>query len=297
MANINLYPSPRDAFKNIYKVDNVANGYKYWVDNLLNKAMGMFTYTGLPETLPADQIEYNLITKGFGTICEVDGDLWIPYQGNTYWSGNPYWVDNKAVIANPVLNTKNNYIDGENMAIIWGSKVDKLNKSSILMETIQRYARLLSDLESTYYSILIARRASRATQTANNKAAQAINNFFNKLEQGETKAIMNESMMVNTIKGLEINAVNDINFSESRDFLIDCFAQEIGLSTLEEKKERMVTGELTADNDRLNYNYTQFLNQRKENVRKINNVFGTNIEVKEAKEHEQSERQPTIYNE
>ena len=71
------------------------------------------------------------------------------------------------------------------------------------------------------------------------------------------------------------------NFQALRDYLISCYLREIGISALvsQEKKERLITDEVQADNPICQHNQDIFFTSIKEGVAKINQLYGRNIKV------------------
>ena len=59
----------------IYKVNDVTVGFRYWFWKLFNLLQEMFVYQGLPDTLPAREIEINLLLTGHCIIFDHDFDL------------------------------------------------------------------------------------------------------------------------------------------------------------------------------------------------------------------------------
>ena len=65
--------------KRMYKVNDVSTGFSYWFFKLLNILQNMFVYKGLPESLPAREIELNLLLTGHAAIVPMkDGGLFTP---------------------------------------------------------------------------------------------------------------------------------------------------------------------------------------------------------------------------
>ena len=54
--------------KQIYPVNSVKKGYSYYVELLTEKANGMYIYSGLPDSLPSDQLELKLILDGYCVV-------------------------------------------------------------------------------------------------------------------------------------------------------------------------------------------------------------------------------------
>lgn len=278
--NNETYKNAQQFLKNSYSVSSVPKGTNYWVKFLLSKCQNLFIYKNLPETLPQCEIEKNLIIKGNGAVVKKNGNLYIPFTGNVY-GFDEYMIPNKFTYANPVIGGDSGLIDGKNCAIIWNSEIDKIDcQSSWMWDTIRRYARMLADLESSFVNALVYSRGALLAQASNQSSADAMNIVINKLKAGDVSTVVNSQMSFDSLKEFTIQPVNSFaGFIEARDYLINCFLNSIGLQTLEEKKERMITDELNVDGDVLNNNIDILYIERIKNVEHINKVFGTNIEV------------------
>lgn len=274
------YKNVKDFLKNSYNTSSVPTGVNYYTRFLLNKCQNLFIYDGLPDSIPSWELEKSLIIKGNGAVIKKKGKLYVPFTGSVY-GYDEYYVPNKFTFAQPVLGS-GSYEDGKDCAIIWNTEADKIDyNNSILFDTIKRYARLLADVESTFTSILIGQRTGRVGIAQSSQTAQAVDEVMKKLELGETKTILNNTNpILDTFQLLNfMPGGNLIDFSTTRDYLLNCFYNEIGLQTLEQKKERMITGELEVDNQVLSNNILSMYDMRIKNVRHINEVFGTDITV------------------
>ena len=65
---------------------------------------------------------------------------------------------------------------------------------------------------------------------------------------------------------------------------MNSFLEEIGVKSINEKRERMITNEVTADNQLLMVNTDDLLYMRKDAINKINDMFGIDASV-ELNEH------------
>ena len=58
------------------------------------------------------------------------------------------------------------------------------------------------------------------------------------------------------------------------------FLSEIGVKNFTEKKERLITDEVTADDQLLTINVEDMEDYRKKGIKEVNKMFGTSITVK-----------------
>ena len=273
------YKSAKEFLNNSYDTGNVARGILYWQKFLLAKCQNLFIYENLPESLPAWEIEKSLIMKGTGCVVKKKGKLWVPFSGSVF-GFDEYNIPNRFTYAQAILGS-GSVTDGIDGAIIWNSEVDKLDPNiSTLYETICRYSRMLADIESTMQSYLVAQRAGRIGVAQNSQTARAVDEVMTKLEMGECKTIVNSTQLLDTFRPISFAPTGSLSeFSRTRDYLLNCFYNEIGLQTLETKRERMITSELEVDGDVLENNISSMYKARLKNVMNINKVFGNMLEA------------------
>ena len=51
--------------------------YRYWVNTLLEYPMRLFTYEGLPETIPAHVVDIMSFIRGYAGIVKLASGDWI----------------------------------------------------------------------------------------------------------------------------------------------------------------------------------------------------------------------------
>ena len=59
--------------KKMYPITSKEDNLNDFVQSILNRTLGMFDYTGLPDTLPQVEIEKRLQLKGHATIFKYKG--------------------------------------------------------------------------------------------------------------------------------------------------------------------------------------------------------------------------------
>lgn len=278
----NNYKDAKDYLKRSYDISNVVLGSDYYTKFLLSKCQNLFIYENLPDTLNAWEIEKSLVIKGNGAIIKKNGKLYVPFTGSVY-GYDEYNIPNKFTFAQPILGG-GNYTHMKDCVIIWNMESDKMDyTSSLLFEVIKRYARMLADVDSTIHSQLVGRRMCRLGMAQNSQVGQAVDLILSKIELGENSTIINPQMLVDGFKPLEFSSTQSLSeLSQIRDYILNCFYNEIGIQTLEEKKERMIVGEIEQDDKLLSSNIDEMFEMRLRNVEKINMLYGTNIQVRKA---------------
>ena len=202
-----------------------------------------------------------------------------------------YYLPTDFVYAQPALGSGNLKINRD-CIIIWNTTADKYNRIGLLT-LIQRYARMLADLDSSINIYTVNTRATKLNTAATQQTAKAVDNAMVKLQEGYVYTI-------NTGSILDLYKTQDWNNSRSDTLqqLMDAkqqtmaaFLNEIGVKSITEKRERMVSEEVSADNQLLTINVIDMLNQRKEGIKLVNEMFGTAIKVDQMIPQEQKQEQ------
>lgn len=262
-------------YDKMYDVSSVLLGYNYWERILKMKIVRMFDIKGLPNTIPAQEIEKLTLFHGKAGFIKdpVYGYVAVPcstYGVGLYPEYPPFmlWatprVEGNGVINRDCCLIRNN------------------SYCSSVMDTIKRYARMLSDTESTLSSALVLVRqpviASAPTEDVAN-SYQAVNLA---MRLGQTDAVLNSDIlkdlqMLPAINTIPSNLLESI--VETREEIIRQFFAEFGVSVARDKKAPMTTDEVQADNQMLVISVEDMLSARTESYNSVNRTFGLNITV------------------
>lgn len=269
----------------LYPVNSVPKGFAFYKNLLLEKCFGMFTYDGLPETLPAEQLENRLIMTGYAAVFnnKKAGGLVTSYGG---LSGvDKYYLPTDFVYAQPALGSGNLKLH-EDCVVIWNSQVDQYERLG-LWDLIRRYARLLADFDSSINIATVNYRSTKNNVAATDQVAKTIDTAMRQIELGQRYTI-NQNSILDLYKTVPWNDEKDGKIQEllaAKEQTLSNFLSEIGVKTAKDKRERVITDEMSADNQLLTVNTEDFLRWRKKGVEEINKVFGTNITVKKSDEY------------
>ena len=275
----------RYKLKNMYDVANVWSGYKYWYDKLLAYCLNIFEYKGLPTSLPAKEIESNLLITGHCVtfIPKKRSDIYTCF---TDLSGfDEYYNPTKATYAQPKLGAGTLTL-GENAVIIYNSDL----QFSVLGQPIDgglstylsRYARQLSDLESTINIKTVNERAPFMATADKDNVKDSVVDFFRKIILGE-RAVVTDSSIVPNLNAIDLGGKNSnekiIDVILARDKILEQFYREIGVRFYQSKRAQVNTEEVSANNDMLLISLDDMLLARQEGIDKVNDMFGTSISV------------------
>lgn len=266
--------------KQIYPVNSVKKGYGYYVSLLTEKANGMYIYSGLPDSLPSDQIELKLILDGYCVVFNHP-KFGLVTSGGGLSGIDKYYLPTDFVYAQPALGSGNLKID-KNCVIIYNSSIDQYTRNG-LSEIIQRSARLLADIDSSISILTINTRATKLNVAANESIARTVDVAMKKIADGEIQTINTQSLL-DLYKTVDWNSEQKqqeiIELLNAKQQIMASFLSEIGVKNFTEKKERLITDEVTADDQLLTINVEDMEDYRKKGIKEVNKMFGTSITVK-----------------
>lgn len=274
------YKELKETLAKIYSVKTVATGYSYWVYTLLEKCLNMFIYEGLPETLPAEEIEERLIMTGYAGIFKHNKFGLVTSYGGIF-GVDMYKKPTSFTYAQPILGGSTLKIN-KDCAMIYNAESDTLIQRG-LSELIYRYARMLADFDSSINIFTINTRAISLNVAKTEQVATSVDSVMKKIEAGESACISDNTILdcFKTFPYANQSGNNTMTeLLSARDSCLRNFYQEIGIKSAYQKKERMITDEVTSDNQILLINLNDMLKQRQKGIEQVNKLFGTKISVK-----------------
>ena len=267
----------------IYDVADVVDGYYYWFWKLFNFCLTIFEYNGLPESLPAREIESNLIMTGHCVIFPNMADL---VTANTSLYGlDLYYNPTNATFANPNIGSKNLTI-GENCEIIYNSSLKDnvlyIHSDGSMMSFINRYSRMLADVEATLDIYMVNARLTSFPVASSDSVVQNLKKFFNKLKRGE-RGIITDDSIIQQFRSVDINRANIHDgcndWLVARDKILEMFFRDIGVKFYNPKKAQVSEDELQVNNQMLIISLDDMLKERKAGIDRVNKMYATNISV------------------
>ena len=280
-----------DVFYNLNKIDkmydvaDVKTGFNYWFWKLLNICISMFNYTNLPPMLPQREIELNLILTNHCIVFQNDENQLMTANTNVY-GFDVYYNPTDAMYANPLLKYKKLNI-GMNCEIIYNNNlkdnVSYIPSDGSLKSFIYRYSRMLADIESTINIYTVNSRLTSFPVASNAKVADSIKSFFRKLKQGKN-AVISDDAIIQEFRNIDINklnvkdGLNDLLIA--RDKILEMFYRDIGVKFYNPKKAQVTEDEIEVNDQLLLISKEDMLKERKQGIERVNNMFGTSIDVK-----------------
>lgn len=243
---------------------------------MLAKTLSMFEYTGLPETIPAKELEKILQLKGFAFITEVNGKLYAfacSKSGEQDAYGNPLQV----TIANPYLKfNKTLNIDGE--GVLFSS--DEMDLG--LYPLFEKCNTQLVENEITMTLWGFNARTQKLISAPDDKTKESADLYLKKIIDGDLSVIGENALF----DGVKVQATQNgqgvtvQSMIEYHQYIKSVMFNEVGISSnFNMKRERLVSGEVEQSEDSLFPFVYNMLQCRQNAVNAINEKYGLNITV------------------
>lgn len=263
------------------KLSRKEQTFRVWFNKLLTITANIFKCNNLPPNLSLWQIESRLILTGH--CCVFENEVYGIITSFTSLSGvDIYNMPNQFNYAQAVVGSKSgmsNLVDG---VIGWGSSADKLyyrNKGAI-SELIGYYADILSDIDVSRRIALINERATTSVTAKSDNALTALKEFYRQLQEGELYIPKIESGVLdsteNILKNIQRSGLPSLQeYDMCIQNVLKMFYSDIGMQYATEKRERLITDEIAADQDSLSGNIRDWLQCRVEFANNVNSLYGT----------------------
>ena len=248
------------------------------VAHILNQTQEMFTYKGLPETIKARDAELLIQTNGFGCVTAVNGDLYCIF-GAMGGMLNQNYMPTIVNVTNPYLNfNKTLKIDDECIVIPNDSMYEGL------LPYLNTYCSLIVEGEITLRLMNILSRQQRGILCPDDETLKSAQAYLDNSEAGKLGVISDTDMdMLNRISNLPAESVGGNAITQ----IIECIQYQkaniqnfIGLDAIfNMKKEAINEAEAAIGGSALLPYPQNMLKCRKEGWEKVNDLYGTSIEV------------------
>ena len=247
-----------------------------FVNNTVNKLLGMFQYDGLPETIPCRELEKMLLLKGHCIVIKHNDKLYA-VSGGFSGEPDPYNNPTQYTISNVALKLSKTYtIDTD--CVLVNNDSNQLSMLPILY----KYGVVLCDSEISLNVASILSRMTMLISASDDKTKASADLFLTKILNGDL-SVIGESEFFDGVK-LQTSAVSNAGYIQQLIELVQyykaSFLNEIGLqANFNMKRERLNTSEILLNQDNLIPLVDNMLLERQEAVKRINNMFGTDISV------------------
>lgn len=248
--------------------------YRQYLNRLTELAISMFEWKNLPDTVDERYLELHLFETGCVVYFkdEVIGDLCLDciVNGRLDVYGNP--------LLRRAYSGYNNYqklLKYNNSVIIWNNY---LHGNSIL--DVEMFARRLYNIDRIIDINANAQKTPVLLQ-GSEKQRLTLLNLYKEYDGNAPFIFGDKNLDINALKALSTNApyVCDKLYQLKTQIWNEALTY-LGISNINiQKKERLITDEVTRNQGGTIASRYSRLETRRQAVKKINEMFGTNIEV------------------
>ena len=283
-----------------------ANAYfRYFLTRLAR----MFEYKNLPDTIPHEILDRYLMINGIALITEVDDKLYTFY-GNLGGPQDVYYRPTEFIVSNPHIKTASGELFTANVPVFnmgfpagstplgsseAGAAVSADGSGELkgvllrndtewlgLTPMLSRYAFLMAENILTLRTADVMLRITSLLTAPSDKERAAALEYLKTIENGNL-GVIGESPFFDGVK-LQSPPSNNgsylTQFIEYQQYLKGSLYNEIGLSAnYNMKREAIGKGESTLDEDALLPLADNMLMCRRQDLQKVNDMYGTNISV------------------
>lgn len=240
------------------------------------RTQSMFTYEGLPDTIPVQWLESYLQRNGSCCIAEHDGKLYA-LLGNAGGELDEYYQPTTYTVANPALKLSKTYKIGED-CVYCRNDFDAVG----LVPLISRYCGLMTENLLTVRISDINMRMMNLLSAPDDNTLQSTKQYLKDLEEGKL-GVVGETPFFDGLKLQSRGTGNGdymIQFIELQQYLKGSMYNELGINANFNMKREALSGqEVALNDDALMPLIDDMLKQRRAMCDELNKMFGLNVSV------------------
>ena len=240
------------------------------------RTQSMFTYEGLPDTIPVQWLESYLQRNGSCCIAEHEGKLYA-LLGNAGGELDEYYQPTIYTVANPALNLSKTFKIGED-CVYCKNDYDAIG----LVPLVSRYCGLMTENLLTVRISDINMRMMNLLSAPDDNTLQSTKQYLKDLEDGKL-GVVGETPFFEGLK-LQSKGVGNgdymIQFIELQQYLKGSMYNELGINANFNMKREALSGqEVALNDDALMPLIDDMLKQRRAMCAELNEMFGLKVSV------------------
>ena len=240
------------------------------------RTQSMFTYEGLPDTIPVQWLESYLQRNGSCCIAEHEGKLYA-LLGNAGGELDEYYQPTIYTVANPALGLSKSFEIGED-CVYCKNDYDAIG----LVPLVSRYCGLMTENLLTVRISDINMRMMNLLSAPDDNTLQSTKQYLKDLEDGKL-GVVGETPFFEGLK-LQSKGVGNgdymIQFIELQQYLKGSMYNELGINANFNMKREALSGqEVALNDDALMPLIDDMLKQRRAMCDELNEMFGLSVSV------------------
>lgn len=257
-------------------VNDKNTSVNYIINNYLNKTQSMFTYEGLPESLPAEELEGLLQTNGSCFVTKHEGEL-VALLGTFTGDRDIYGREQDYLVTNPYVNINKTY-NIKSEGILFKNDTLKIG----LLPIIGMYAVLLTDSKISLNTMDILTRMMLIISASDDNTKESAEEFIKNIMNGQLSVIGENKFFdgIKTHSGTGSNNVQITQLIELNQYHKANLMSELGLNAnFNMKRERLNESEVGLNIDGLLPFTHNMLEMRRDAIKKLNEKYDLDITV------------------
>ena len=240
------------------------------------RTQSMFTYEGLPDTIPVQWLESYLQRNGSCCIAEHEGKLYA-LLGNAGGELDEYYQPTIYTVANPALNLSKTFKIGKD-CVYCKNDYDAIG----LVPLVSRYCGLMTENLLTVRISDINMRMMNLLSAPDDNTLESTKHYLKDLEDGKL-GVVGETPFFEGLK-LQSKGVGNgdymIQFIELQQYLKGSMYNELGINAnFNMKREALSGSEVALNDDALMPLIDDMLKQRRAMCDELNEMFGLDVSV------------------
>lgn len=266
-------------FQPISKQFNLADkdlAVSTYVRYMAARTQSMFKYENLPETIPQRELELQLQLFGHVGVIDVNGSLYA-LRGGFGGEPNPYYMPTIYTIANPALKLSKQYTIDDDVIIMRNDSM-YMGLSNMFL----RYATQLCENDLSMLIAIINSRIQNLIIAGDDAGYESAKEYIKNVIDGKIGIIGDSKVLegLRTAPYATSGTRSITELIEMQQYLKAGWFNELGLNAnYNMKREAINSDEAQMNHDALYPLIDDMLNCRKECIEKVNDMFGTSIEV------------------
>lgn len=267
--------SKNKLFDKFYNYQDKTKNINTYVFNYLNKTNSMFKYHNLPKSIPADVLESFLQRNGYVCIAKHENALYA-FVGGLGGELDVYYRPTICTVTNPALNLSKDFVIDKDCIII-------KNDTNLqgLLPIILRYSSMLVENDISMVLATYNTRIQKIVSASDDGTIASAKEYLSQIVSGKQGIIADNAFL----KSLDVKDSSTDNkiieeLIKQNQYLKSSMLNEVGLqANTNLKKERLVSAEIESNSESLYPIVDDMLKCRKNALEKVNEMFGTNIEI------------------
>lgn len=247
-----------------------------YIRRFAEMSVNSYKWLNLPDEIDERYLELNVFRRGLAVFFhddELGKYMCLPGSGHGFldWQDNPVRFN---VVGNQLYNKT---LDADDVVPIWANRTRVPNYDILLW-----YARRLAEVETTVDINVKSARLTRILAASENMRL-SVTNMLRQIDQGNPTVFVEPDMTesdVLSVLDMGANPEHIISVQMVKNRIMNDAMTFLGINTSNtDKRERMNSDEVNADEEQVRLNRNIGINARQEAADKINKKWGLNISV------------------